>query len=179
MTAMVPVTTDVGNKLVRHCRWSPPGTNRVLRQQSRQTAPLAPPGVRHSFLLASDFHPVPGSSFAIPPAAGPGGCRLFWVSGNAPNPLTLRRKTDIGQGQIVTLTQPKSGSPIRDTLHGSSPRTPSDAMPDFARSRKPTRYHTVPCRPLRHPNPATLCAQSRKTVYRSSATSELRGCHVY
>ena len=76
MTAMVPVATDVGNRLVRHCRWPLPSPVRVLRQHSRQIAALAP-GVRHSFLLGSDstlfsevaslFLPRPGSEVAACP----------------------------------------------------------------------------------------------------------------
>ena len=33
---------------------------------SRARPLRSPPDVRHSFLLGSDFHPVPGSVFAIP-----------------------------------------------------------------------------------------------------------------
>ena len=73
---------DYGTWRVRHCRCSPPGSGRVLRQQSRLIATLTP-SVRHASLLGSDFHPVPDRGSAIPPLSGPGGCRLFRVSGNA------------------------------------------------------------------------------------------------
>ena len=69
---------------------------------SRARPLRSPPGVGHSFLLGSDFHPVPEAGFAIPPASGPGRCRLFSVSGNAPNPLTSRRKNIMANSKPVS-----------------------------------------------------------------------------
>ena len=125
---------------------------------SRARPLRSPPGVRHSFLLASDFHPVPGSSFAIPPAAWPGGCRLFWVSGNAPNPLTLRRKNRYRAGPNLDTHTIK----IRATgqrhaarfISGNTQRwharfcsisqahaIPRSALPSFAPSKPDNRMH--------------------------------------
>ena len=115
---------------------------------SRARPLRSPPGVRHSFLLASDFHPVPGSSFAIPPAAGPGGCRLFWVSGNAPNPLTLRRKNRYRAGPNRDTHTTKIR--VADQRHTAWHRREHPAMPcpillDLASPRDTTQCLAVLC----------------------------------
>ena len=90
----------------------------------------------------------------------------------------LPLSSNIGQGQTVTLTQSKSGPLIRDTLRGSPPGTTRDGTARFCWISKGTRRHSVPCRPLCHPGPATASAVQKK-VCLSGATPEPRGRNGY
>ena len=61
----------------------------------------------------------------------------------------------------MTLTQSKSGLPVRETLHSSSLGAPRDGTPLFAGS--PGAHDAIQCPTvLCHPGPATVCTVQKK-----------------